>query len=73
MFKQTPERDRRSQSSNITDAHRSEEKHLIWQLAEAIGLVVPERLGGILHGTHHRRRPTQQDLDIACWCRKVCL
>jgi hypothetical protein len=41
-----------------------EAEDLVLELANGPGLGEAERLGGLLHGTDHRRRATDEDLDV---------
>jgi hypothetical protein len=50
-----------------------EAEDLVLQLADGTGLGVAERFGGLLHGADHRRRTTEEDLDVAGGSRETFL
>lgn len=50
-----------------------ESKDLVMELADGAGFLVSESLGGLLHGGDHRRRSTEQDLDVISGSREMFL
>lgn len=52
---------------------RLEGKDLILELADGAGLLESETLGGLLQSTNHRRRATEENLDIVGGLGKVFL
>ena len=51
-------------SSSYSLLKRSEAEDLVLELADGPGLGEAKRLSGLLHGTDHRRRATDEDLDV---------
>jgi hypothetical protein len=50
-----------------------EAEDLVLELADGPGLGEAERLGGLLHGTDHGRRATDEDLDVGSRGREALL
>jgi hypothetical protein len=50
--------------SHVSLVDRLEAENLVLELADGPGLGEAERLGGLLHGTNHGRRATDEDLDV---------
>ena len=50
--------------SRVSFSNRLEAEDLVLELADGPGLCEAERLGGLLHGTDHGRRATDEDLDV---------
>lgn len=51
-------------SSGVSLLDRLEAEDLVLELADGSGLGETERLSGLLHGTNHGRRATDENLDI---------
>ena len=52
--------------SHVSFSNRLEAEDLVLELADRPGLGEAERLGGLLHGTDHRRGTANEDLDVSC-------
>lgn len=52
--------------STFHGQHDLEAEDLVLELADGPGLGEAKRLGGLLHGSDHRRRAADEDLDISC-------
>lgn len=50
-----------------------EAEDLVLELADGPGLVVAERLGGLLHGADHGWRAADEDLDVGSGAGEVFL
>jgi hypothetical protein len=59
--------------SRLSLLRRLEAEDLVLELADGPGLGEAERLGGLLHGTDHGRRSTDEDLDVGSRSRETLL
>jgi len=59
--------------SRVSLLRRLEAEDLVLELADGSGLGKAERLGGLLHGTDHGRRATDEDLDVGSRGREALL
>jgi hypothetical protein len=59
--------------SRVSLLRRLEAEDLVLELADGSGLGKAERLGGLLHGTDHGRRATDEDLDVGSRSRETLL